>query len=148
MGWWWSENANLQAGGTASVQMPTKEERCAEPLYFPLPSTGTQGGSVAPRVLICISVPLQNKQQTKLLKQGLDIPCMTVSSESTPVDHHVEFTLIWDSATLFLRAVKSGGVFPTVPCVLGVCYRLNHVFQKFMWSPKPSGPQSVAFIWK
>lgn len=89
-----------------------------------------------------------SSKQTTLLKQGLDIPCMTVSSESTPVDHHVEFTLIWDSATLVLRAVKSGGMFPTVPCILGVCYRLNHVFQKFMWSPKPSGPQSVAFIWK
>lgn len=77
-----------------------------------------------------------SSKQTTLLKQGLDIPCMNISSESSPVDHHVEVPLIWESATVVLRAVKSGGVFPTVPCVLGVCYRLNRVFQKFMWSPK------------
>lgn len=86
--------------------------------------------------------------KTTLLKQGLGIPCMNISSESTPVDHHVAFTLIWESATLVLRAVKSGGVFPTVPCVLGVCYRLNRVFQKFMWRANLQDLKSVTFIWK
>ena len=35
-----------------------------------------------------------SSKQTTLLKQGLDIPCMNISSESSPVDHHVEVPLI------------------------------------------------------
>lgn len=134
MGWRWSESANLRAGSTASVEMPTKEERWAELLYFPPPPYWHSGdfcGPQGPDLHLSSS-----SKQTTLLKQGLDIPCMNISSESSPVDHHVEVPLIWESATVVLRAVKSGGVFPTIPCVLGVCYRLNRVFQKFMWSPK------------